>query len=97
MLLSAMTRPRSSHTATLTFTLSCRAFAIAASTIKFASARVSVTTPNIAAALPAHLDSDQLIYERASTSSVPRRMDTVGPLFACGSGFPEAHSAIDPV
>ena len=34
------------ETATLTFTLSCRAFAIAAFTIESASARVSVTTRN---------------------------------------------------
>jgi len=42
----AMRWPYSSQTATLTFTLSCRAFAIAAFTIESASARVSVTTRN---------------------------------------------------
>ena len=48
----AMRWPYSSQTATLTFTLSCRAFAIAAFTIESASARVSVTTRNIPPALP---------------------------------------------
>ena len=52
MRLSAMRWPYSSQTATLTFTLSCRAFAIAAFTIESASARVSVTTRNIPPALP---------------------------------------------
>src|SRR5260370_26862482 len=128
MRLSAMRRPRSSHTATLTFTLSWRAFAIAASTIEFASARVSVTTPNILAALPAYLDcpantgtsaSPFLAYLRdrhaheydgfhvlnlpcaVNPSGHLRTRDhifgssanhTVDALFACGSGFPEAHS-----
>ena len=39
----------------------CRAFATAASTIEFASARVSVTTRNIPAALPAYPRFDQPI------------------------------------
>src|SRR6516165_4993304 len=52
MRLSAMRWPYSSQTATLTFTLSCRAFAIAAFTIESASARVRVTTRNIPPALP---------------------------------------------
>src|SRR5262249_61658038 len=50
--LNAMRRPFSSQTVTLTFTSSCRAFAIAASTIEVASARISVTTRNLPPAFP---------------------------------------------
>jgi len=52
MRLNAMRRPFSSQTVTLTFTSSCRAFAIAAPTIEVASARISVTTRNLPPAFP---------------------------------------------
>src|SRR5262249_22604809 len=65
--------PRSSHTATLTVTLSCRAFAIAASTMAFASARVSVTTYSFNESA-----NDRNV---SSASQVPRRTTQRG---TCG-------------
>src|SRR5262245_50681743 len=64
--------PISSHTATLTITLGCRAFAIAASTIEFASARVSVTTCSVKASANNR--------KEPSASQVPRQLHKLAAL-----------------
>src|SRR5262249_61109412 len=72
--------PCASHTATLTCTLSCRAFAIAASTIEFASARVSVATCSVNASADNR--------KEPSASQVPRQQHKLAALLRAPQSRP---------